>query len=205
MADLANVSALIDRVTDRFGLNDAAARARVLGWIQTAYEELFGFGDWWWKQVREDGVWTPGTRDYTTEDSTNVIEIAYASGVPLRFYAARDFSRMFAGHIVIADTPGVWTGQPLDGGIFQFQVWPTPSSADPYTLTKEALPGVLLDNLASVPLIPEPWRNYLLHAAEMHACQFDQQHGTYESFLGKRNEVLQAMQAEDGRRPKVVR
>lgn len=205
MAELANTSAMITRVTDRFGLNDSGARARVLGWMQTAYEEVYGMSMWWWLQAEEDLVWTPGTRDYTSEASADVVQIAYASGVPLDYYPPDDFRRMFSGHLAIADTPNAWTGRPLEGGLFAYQVWPTPSSADPYAITTHRLPGALADSVASVPLLPLPWRSYLIYSAEMQASQFDQQHGTYEQFLARRDEVLRALEAEDRRRPKVMR
>jgi hypothetical protein len=196
---------MINYLLKRHGVSDpsdADARAQCLSWLQRAEEAVWGYSDWWFKQVESGLTWGAGTDTYSLADARNVYALKLSTGVLLDRLAPDVFHRNFGGHGAVLDTPRVWTMLPQteSGRLLRIKVWPVPPSGLTAGRVVKDLPHRdLADDVESVSQVPADWRDVVLVWADMLMSEHFGQaelHGRLKTELDGR---LGQLMAEDAR------
>jgi len=197
MDPTAHTAAMVDFLVLRWGKNDAASRARLLGYLQAAEHTLCGLRAWWFLGAEEDIALTPGQSTYTLNHLGSIRWARVGNGEPLSQLAERDFSITLRPYVV-SGVPKMWTEISPSGGNTRLEVWPVPDAAGQLKVDVK-LPGgnVLEDSTASQSRIPPSWRMAVIYEAERLAALNDEQLATSQIYLGQRDQVLAALMLED--------
>lgn len=169
---LASVADYITSLTDRIGVDDAATRARCLGWLQAAELKLWGMRDWSFKQAVEQVSVVGGTDLYALSVRSNYLySVSVDEGAPLTFVERRVFAELCSSN-PLAGTPVLWTQtERLSDGFPQFRIWPVPaSSGGTIDVAYDVLGKVLSDSGASFSQFPVDDRVIILERALIDAA-----------------------------------
>ena len=203
-----NASAMINYLLLRHGVSDtgdADARAQCLSWVQRAEEDVWGYSNWWFKEVEAALAWKTGEDTYTVVDARAVYGVKLSTGMPLDRLSPRDFHLNFGDHGDVLDTPMVWTGLPQSEGLRyqRIKVWPAPKlGLGTGLVVKDLAHRDLADDVESVSQVPADWRGVVLVRAD---CLMAEHFGQLDLMAARQAEyegLLGLLAAEDSRHMK---
>jgi len=202
-----DTKAMIDYLVHRYKMNQTEDRAKLLDLLQTAEEDIWSLGDWWFRQFEETLQVAVGTAVYTVnEPCNNVIRLSNASGRPLDYVEPDTYARIFGEHTATVGTPTLWTQLPKETqATCKIQMYPAPSVVQDMVLVTEKKSATLEDSDGSQSNLPQNYRTILLDMAEVRLMEMEGQANSAAQKQARVAERIEALRAEDRRQPKVVR